>query len=64
MKLFHTTCVATLALAISAAAWAQTPPKPFEGSVALGYVGTTGNTDTTTFNTEMLATLRSAAQLA
>lgn len=31
---------------------------PFTASVALGYVGTTGNTDTTTFNTEVLMTLR------
>lgn len=32
--------------------------EPFTASIALGYVGTTGNTETTTFNTEMLATLR------
>src|SRR5690606_23613054 len=31
---------------------------PFDASIALGYVGTTGNTDTTTFNTEMKLTLR------
>ncbi|HTR01233.1 MAG TPA: DUF481 domain-containing protein [Candidatus Acidoferrum sp.] len=37
----------------------QPPPKPFEGSVALGFVGTTGNTETSTFNAEVLATLRS-----
>jgi putative salt-induced outer membrane protein len=31
---------------------------PFDASISLGYVGTTGNTDTTTFNTEFLLTLR------
>lgn len=31
---------------------------PFEASIALGYVGTTGNTDTTTFNSEVLLTFR------
>src|SRR5690606_9305407 len=31
---------------------------PFEASISLGYVGTTGNTETTTFNTELLATWR------
>lgn len=33
---------------------------PVEASISLGYVGTTGNTETTTFNTEFLLTLRSA----
>ena len=32
--------------------------EPFTASIALGYVGTTGNTDTTTFNTEWLARWR------
>jgi len=32
--------------------------EPFAASISLGYVGTTGNTDTTTFNTELLATWR------
>jgi len=32
--------------------------EPFEGSVALGYVGTTGNTETTTVNTDILLTYR------
>ena len=30
--------------------------RPYEGSVALGYVGTTGNTEVTTLNTELLLT--------
>jgi putative salt-induced outer membrane protein len=34
--------------------------KPREASFALGYVGTTGNTDTSTFNAEFLLTLRDA----
>lgn len=46
-----------LAASIANAAMAQ--EDPFEASIALGYVGTTGNTDTTTFNTEVLVTLRS-----
>jgi putative salt-induced outer membrane protein len=61
MKLHHTSAIAALTLAMASSVLAQAPqPKPFEGSVALGYVGTTGNTDTATFNTEVLATLRSA----
>lgn len=40
------------------ATMANAQEDPFEASIALGYVGTTGNTDTTTFNTELLATLR------
>lgn len=60
MKRFFSPGIATLTLSITASAWGQTAPKPFEGSVSLGYVGTTGNTDTTTFNSEILATLRRA----
>ncbi len=37
----------------------QAQEDPFAASVSLGYVGTTGNTDTTTFNSEALLTLRS-----
>jgi len=36
----------------------QEAERPYDASVALGYVGTTGNTDTTTFNTEVLFTFR------
>jgi putative salt-induced outer membrane protein YdiY len=32
--------------------------EPFTASIALGYVGTTGNTETTSFNTEVLMTVR------
>ncbi|MDR0781643.1 MAG: DUF481 domain-containing protein [Pseudomonadales bacterium] len=34
--------------------------RPYDASISLGYVGTTGNTDTTAFNAEALLTLRSA----
>jgi putative salt-induced outer membrane protein len=47
---------ALIASSISMAVMAQ--DEPFEASIALGYVGTTGNTETTTFNTEVLVTLR------
>lgn len=40
------------------AATANAQEEPVTASISLGYVGTTGNTDTTTFNTEMLLTLR------
>lgn len=46
-------CAALYASAVSAQ-----DIDPWEASISLGYVGTTGNTDTTTFNTEMLAVLR------
>jgi putative salt-induced outer membrane protein YdiY len=46
----------------SSALLASTPvlaqEDPFAASISLGYVGTTGNTDTTTLNTEVLLTLR------
>ncbi len=51
-KLFSIAAGATLCLA------AHAQEEPFSASIAFGYVGTTGNTETTTFNTEMLATLR------
>ncbi|MES2624146.1 MAG: DUF481 domain-containing protein [Pseudomonadota bacterium] len=41
-----------IAASISTVTLAQ--DDPFEASIALGYVGTTGNTDTTAFNTEAL----------
>ena len=44
-----------IALLASANAMAQ-DEKPYEASVSLGYVGTTGNTETTTFNAEVLLT--------
>jgi putative salt-induced outer membrane protein len=50
----------TATVLLSSAAFAQDPPPPREASIALGYVGTTGNTDTATFNAEFLLTLRSA----
>jgi putative salt-induced outer membrane protein YdiY len=34
--------------------------RPYDASISLGYVGTTGNTETSAFNTEALLTLRSA----
>jgi len=37
---------------------AQDAERAYDASVSLGYVGTTGNTETTTFNTEVLFTLR------
>lgn len=45
-----------IAASISSAALAQ--DDPYDASIALGYVGTTGNTDTTTFNAEALLTYR------
>jgi putative salt-induced outer membrane protein len=56
MKLHNILVTALIASSISTAVMAQ--DDPFEASIALGYVGTTGNTETTTFNTEMLVTLR------
>lgn len=48
-----------LAFACAAlAGGAHAQEEPVTASIALGYVGTTGNTETTTFNTEMLLTLR------
>ncbi len=46
----------TAGVASCSAAFAQ--EEPFVASIALGYVGTTGNTETTSFNTEVLATAR------
>src|SRR5688572_5022559 len=56
MKLHNILMTGLIASSISTAVMAQ--DEPFEASIALGYVGTTGNTDTTTFNTEVLVTLR------
>lgn len=60
MYLHHTLRSAVLAAAVLAPAsvLAQDEERAYDASVALGYVGTTGNTDTTTFNTEMLLTYR------
>ncbi len=38
----------------------QEPERPYDASIALGYVGTSGNTEVTTFNTEFLMTYRDA----
>ncbi|MDR2213990.1 MAG: DUF481 domain-containing protein [Pseudomonadales bacterium] len=43
-------------LLASSPLWAQ--ERPYDASISLGYVGTTGNTETTAFNTEALLTLR------
>lgn len=48
-----TTAVMMLGLAASSLTQAQ-EEKNYDASVSLGYVATTGNTDTTTFNTELL----------
>ena len=45
-----------LIASISGAVFAQ--PDPYDASIALGYVGTTGNTDTTALNAEVLLTYR------
>jgi putative salt-induced outer membrane protein YdiY len=45
-----------LAALIAAPVLGQEPP--LEASIAVGYVGTTGNTDTTTFNADLLGTWR------
>lgn len=52
--------ISVLSLAILGIASGQVfaqDEKNYEASVALGYVGTSGNTDTDTFNTEVLFTL-------
>jgi putative salt-induced outer membrane protein len=56
MKLHNILMTGLIASSIATTVMAQ--EDPFEASIALGYVGTTGNTDTTTFNTEVLVTLR------
>lgn len=60
MTLKHTLLVLAVAAAHSSAVFAQDATPPREASLAIGYVGTTGNTDTQTFNAEFLMTLRSA----
>jgi len=59
MKNNHTLWLALAGLSSSAMLLAAPAPAPLEASMALGYVGTSGNTDTSTFNTEFLLTLRS-----
>jgi len=60
MYLHHAMRSAVLAASVlaSAAVLAQDEERAYDASVSLGYVGTTGNTDTTTFNTEVLFTFR------
>lgn len=43
----------------SSTVFAQNDAGAFDASISLGYVGTTGNTETETFNTELLLTFRS-----
>lgn len=57
MKPTRLICILT-ALAANAV---HAQEEPFDASIALGYVGTTGNTETTTFNTEVLATWRTGS---
>ena len=58
MKL--TTLLLGGACAVSCSSMALAQDDGVDASIALGYVGTTGNTDTTTFNTELLVTWRAA----
>lgn len=60
MKMTKALLVLAVVAAQSSAVFAQDDTPPLEASLGLGYVGTTGNTDTTTFNAEFLMTLRSA----
>jgi putative salt-induced outer membrane protein len=48
----------TLAVMLTAGTTLAQEERPYDASVSLGYVGTTGNTDTTTFNAEILLTYR------
>ncbi|MES2607044.1 MAG: DUF481 domain-containing protein, partial [Pseudomonadota bacterium] len=59
MKFNRNLLLTALGLACSGMVLAADAPPPRETSIAVGYVGTTGNTDTKTFNTEILLTLRS-----
>lgn len=54
------TSVLVMAVLAVAPASAQDAERVYDASVALGYVGTTGNTETTTFNSEVLFTYRQA----
>src|SRR5688500_15485215 len=56
MKFPLTLMAALIGLFSSGTVLAQTDPS--EASIALGYVGTTGNTDTTALNAEVLLTYR------
>jgi putative salt-induced outer membrane protein len=56
MKLSRLSLLVIAGAALSSAVYAQ--EEPFTASIALGYVGTTGNTETTSFNTEWLARWR------
>jgi putative salt-induced outer membrane protein len=58
MRLQQRIVVLAIGALCSVSALAQ--DKPREASIALGYVGTTGNTDTSTFNAEFLMKLTSA----
>src|SRR5688572_14759278 len=58
MKLKHALLMLAVVTAQTSAVLAQDAEPPREASLGLGYVGTTGNTDTTTFNAEFLLTLR------
>src|SRR5690554_3164621 len=49
--------LAMLAGCVACASTLSAQEDPFKASIALGYVGTTGNTETTSFNTELLMTL-------
>lgn len=50
--------LSVLLLAVTSIAYAQDDEdqRPFDSSISLGYVGTSGNTEITTFNTEYLLT--------
>ncbi len=51
--------VASLMIFVSSVTFAQTgEERPYDASVALGYVSTSGNTDVSTLNTEFLLTYR------
>lgn len=59
MKCNRRLLLATIALCQSGYLLAADAADPMEASIAVGYVGTTGNTDTQTANAELLLTLRS-----
>ena len=50
----------TLFLSLLNPAFAQDDETPYDASISLGYVGTTGNTEITTLNTQFLLTYREA----
>ncbi len=59
MKFKHTFLLAVFGISQSTVMLAAQSAGPVDASIALGYVGTSGNTDTSSFNTEFLVTLRS-----